>query len=45
MYPDEITFVKCGTCTEFLVTLRKLEDTDLFEGLQEENVCLQNNPG
>ena len=45
MYPDKITFSKYGTCHEFLVTLRKLEYTDLVEGLQEENVCLDNNPG
>ena len=45
MLPDEITYNKQGTCTDLRVNLRNLQNTDLFEGTQEEMFCLEDVPG
>ena len=42
--PDEATFLKYCLCRELLVRIRKLHYADPFEGIQEENVCLEDTP-
>ena len=44
MLPDDMTCIKYGQCTELLVHLRNLQNTDLFGGTQEEK-CLEDVPG
>ena len=34
--PDEIACIRYGPCTEILVHLRNLQNTDPFKGTQEE---------
>ena len=42
---DEITCIKYGLCTELLVHPRNLQNTDPFQGTQQDKVYLEDIPG
>ena len=44
MLPVELTCITYGPSAELLVHLRHLQNTDPFEGTQEEKVCLEDVP-
>ena len=43
--PDEVKCINYAPCTELPVCLRNVDNTDPVEGIQDENICIEDIPG